>query len=162
MVASAFTDFLCGLSHTLDRLVNALSHRLELCVVSDKPSEDPSSTPEIPDDVWEQFARDTERDIRGSAPKGPSARARPATERLRQQEARGELPEGWRTGPARQGTKGRAGGRSRRLWGAIGVPLAVAVAVVAMKPSLLPGDPFGSGSPDSAAASPLPAETAAP
>ena len=36
------------------------------------------------------------------------------------------------------------------------------VAVVAMRPSLIPGDPFGSGSPDSAAASPLPAETAAP
>lgn len=161
MVASTFTDFLCGLSHTPDLLVNALSHRLELSVVSDKPSEDPSSTPEIPDDVWEQFARDTERDIRGSAPKEPSARARLVTERLRQQEARGELPEGWRTGPAHQGTKGRAG-RSRRLWTVIGVAVAVAVAVVAMKPSLLPGDPFGSGSPESAAASPLPAETAAP
>ncbi|MEU0070936.1 hypothetical protein ABZ027_15545 [Streptomyces sp. NPDC006332] len=128
--------------------------------MSDKPSEDPSSTPEFPDDIWEQFARDTERDIRGSAPKEPSARARLVTERLRQQEARGELPEGWRTGPPIQGTKGRTG-RRRRLWGLIGVPLAVALALVAMKPSLLPGDPFGS-EPDSIAASPLPAETAAP
>ncbi|MEV2216270.1 hypothetical protein AB0H86_33440 [Streptomyces sp. NPDC050997] len=127
--------------------------------MSDKPSEEPSSTPEIPDEVWEQFARDTERDIRGSAPKEPSARARLVTERLRQQEARGELPEGWRTNPA-QGAKDRAG-RRRRLWAVIGVPLAVAVALVALKPSLLPGDPFGSES-DTAAASPLPDETAAP
>jgi hypothetical protein len=136
--------------------VNALSHRLELWIVSDKPSEEPSSTPEIPDDVWEQFARDTERDIRGSAPKEPSARARMVTERLRQQEARGELPEGWRTGPASRDRAGR-----RRLWAIIGVPVALAVAVVALKPSLLPGDPFGKGTPQ-AAASPLPAETAAP
>jgi hypothetical protein len=140
--------------------VNALSHRLELWIVSDKPSEEPSSTPEIPDDVWEQFARDTERDIRGSAPKEPSARARMVTERLRQQEARGELPEGWRTGPPSRDRGGRAAGR-RRLWAIIGVPVALAVAVVALKPSLLPGDPFGKGTPQ-AAASPLPAETAAP
>lgn len=139
--------------------MNALSHGLELSVVSDKPSEEPSSTPEIPDEVWEQFARDTERDIRGSAPKEPSARARLVTERLRQQEARGELPEGWRTNPA-QGAMERAG-RRRRLWTVIGVPLAVAVALVALKPSLLPGDPFGSES-DTAATSPLPEGTAAP
>jgi hypothetical protein len=131
--------------------------------MSDKPSEEASSTPElpeIPDDVWEQFVRDAERGIPDSAPKEPSARARMVTERLRQQEARGELPQGWRSGPAWQDT-GRRAARRRRLWAVLGVPAAVAVAVVALRPSLLPGDPFGEGTPDTAAA-PLPAETAAP
>lgn len=132
--------------------MKALSEPLELTIVSDKPAEDSSSTPEVPDDVWEQFARANEQ----AAPKEPSARARMVTERLRQQEARGELPEGWRTGPARQGKK-----RGRGVWTALGVLLAVAVAVVAIKPSLLPGDPFGSGSADEATET-LPAETAAP
>ncbi|AVH56996.1 MULTISPECIES: hypothetical protein [Streptomyces] len=117
--------------------------------------------------MWEQFARDSERDIRTSAPKEPSARARMVTERLRQQDARGVQPEGWRTGPALQEINGRAA-RRRRLWAVIGVPLAIAVAVVAMKPSLLPGDPFGTASSSSSpsdgpgAASQLPDETARP
>ncbi|WP_454343292.1 hypothetical protein [Streptomyces canus] len=117
-----------------------------------------SEDPKIPDDVWEQFARDTERDIRDSAPKEPSARAREVTERLRRQEARGELPEGWRTGPAWQQKKSRRG-----LWSVLAVAAAAVVAVVAVRPSLVPGDPFGGGA-DSAGAvsSPLPQETAAP
>lgn len=137
-----------------------LSERLELGDVSDKPAEEPSSTPEIPDDVWEQFARDTERDIRASAPKEPSARAREVAERLKK--SKGAEPEGWRTGPAWQEMNGTAR-RRRRLWAALGVPLAIAVAVVAMKPSLIPGDPFG-GKAESypAAASPLAPETSAP
>ncbi|WP_329335667.1 hypothetical protein OG866_17160 [Streptomyces sp. NBC_00663] len=122
--------------------------------MSDKPAEDPSSTPEVPDELWEQFVRANEQ----AAPKEPSARARMVTDRLRQQEARGELPEGWRTGPARQEKK-----RGRAVWKALGVLLAVAVAVVAIKPSLLPGDPFGSGSGTAdEATETLPAETAAP
>jgi hypothetical protein len=137
-----------------------LSERLELGDVSDKPAEEPSSTPEIPDDVWEQFARDTEREIRASAPKEPSARAREVTERLKRN--KGAEPEGWRTGPAWQEMNGRAR-RKRRLWAVLGVPLAVAVAVVAMKPSLIPGDPFGGkADSDPAAVSPLAPETAAP
>ncbi|MEV7072902.1 hypothetical protein [Streptomyces sp. NPDC093990] len=131
--------------------MNGLSQALELTVVSEDPK--------IPDDVWEQFARDTERDIRDSAPKEPSARAREVTERLRRQEARGELPEGWRTGPAWQEKRSRRG-----LWGVLGVAVAVAVAVVAVKPSLVPGDPFGrkTSSEAEAAAAPLPQETVAP
>ncbi|WP_234342820.1 hypothetical protein [Streptomyces fulvoviolaceus] len=115
-----------------------------------------SKDPEIPDDVWEQFARDSERDIRGSAPKEPSARARMVTERLKKKEARGELPEGWRTGPAWQKKKSRRG-----LWTVLGVAVAAAVAVVAVKPSLLPGDLFGGSTPETATST-LPAETAAP
>ncbi|WP_323186579.1 hypothetical protein [Streptomyces sp. NBC_00878] len=117
--------------------------------------------------MWERLVQDSERDIRMSeAPKEPSARARMVTERLRQQEARGELPPGWRTGPAWQEMNGRAA-RRRKMWTIIGVPLAIAVAVVAMKPSLLPGDPFGTDTDTgrgagTQSAAPLPDETAAP
>ncbi|MFI0965303.1 hypothetical protein ACH4S8_28480 [Streptomyces sp. NPDC021080] len=149
-----------------------------MVLVSDQqPGE--TGEPTVPDDVWEQFARDSERDIRASAPKEPSARARMVTERLRLQDEReaeqaarrstwkkkgarpAAQPEGWRTGPARSETDERAA-RRRKVWAILGVPLAVAVAVVAMKPSLLPDDLFG-GSAASASAGPeLPAETAAP
>ncbi|MGW7419968.1 hypothetical protein ACWGJB_07860 [Streptomyces sp. NPDC054813] len=130
--------------------------------MSDRRSEqssgdEPSSSSSIPDEVWEQFIRDTERDIRKSAPKEPSARARQVTERLKGQQE----PEGWRTGPAWQEMDGRAA-RRRRIWAVVGLPVAIAVAVVAMRPSLIPGDPFGSSSGTDTATSPLPAETAAP
>jgi hypothetical protein len=111
------------------------------------------------DDVWEKFVRDSELGIGTSdAPKEPSARARMVTERLRQQDARGEVPPGWRTGPDLQGMGGRPA-RRRKLWAIIGVPLVLALALVAMKPSLLPGDPFGTGA---ESAAPLPEETAPP
>ncbi|MEU0385931.1 hypothetical protein [Streptomyces chartreusis] len=129
--------------------------------MSEKPSDDQPSASELPDDVWEQFIRDTERDIHASAPKEPSARARMVTERLRRQEERGEVPPGWRTGPAWQEMNGRAG-RRRTLWTVLGVTVAVAVAVVALKPSLLPGDPFATGDSQATGTSPLPAETTAP
>ncbi|MFE5143791.1 hypothetical protein ACFRDV_40265 [Streptomyces fagopyri] len=130
--------------------------------------------PSVPDEVWDRFIRDSERDIRASAPKEPSARARMVTERLRQQEARGIEPEGWRTGPAWQEMRKAENrtARRRRLWAIIGVPLAAAVALVAVRPSLLPGDLLGTSSGSSSAggaspgdvrsAGPLPAETAAP
>ncbi|MEU0435295.1 hypothetical protein ABZ153_27320 [Streptomyces sp. NPDC006290] len=147
-----------------------------MCFVSEKqPGE--TGEPTVPDDVWEQFARDSERDIRDSAPKEPSARARMVTERLRLQDAReaeravrraarkevrpAAQPEGWRTGPAWREMDGRAA-RRRRLWAILGIPLAVAVAVVAMKPSLLPGDPFGTSAKSPSAGPTLPDETAAP
>ena len=146
-----------------------LSIHLQLILVSDKQPEGAGESgefeqPSIPDEVWERFARDTERDIRGSAPKEPSARARMVTERLRQKDAQGAQPEGWRTGPAWREMNGRAA-RRRRLWAILGVPVAIAVALVAVKPSLLPGDPLGTSSgtsSDGAAAATLPAETAAP
>ncbi|MEU7717601.1 hypothetical protein [Streptomyces tibetensis] len=129
--------------------------------MSEKPSGDPSSASGLPDDVWEQFIRDTERDIRSSAPKEPSARARMVTERLREQDARGEQPPGWRTGPAWQEMNGRAT-RRRKLWAVLGVTVAAGLVMVALKPSLLPGDPFGTGDSGTGEAAPLPAETAAP
>ncbi|MFD8127784.1 hypothetical protein [Streptomyces mirabilis] len=139
--------------------------------MAEKPSEKPSeeSGSSIPDDVWERFVQDSERGIRMSgAPKEPSARARMVTERLRQKDAKGAQPEGWRTGPAWREMDGRAA-RRRRLWAILGVPVAIAVALVAVKPSLLPGDPFGTSSGASAgtpsggaSAAALPAETAPP
>ncbi|MFC4470560.1 hypothetical protein ACFPH6_39730 [Streptomyces xiangluensis] len=136
--------------------------------MAEKPSEDPRGSEgpkDSADDLWEKFVRDSELDIRTSdAPKEPSARARMVTERLRQQDARGEAPPGWRTGPGLQGMNGRPA-RRRKLWAIIGLPLALAVALVAMKPSLLPGDPFGTGSTGGTgteSAAPLPEETAPP
>ncbi|SDN02746.1 hypothetical protein SAMN04487981_103306 [Streptomyces sp. cf386] len=125
--------------------------------MTDKPSEGSS----IPDEEWEKFVRDAERDRASAAPKEPSARARMVTERLRQQDARGELPAGWRTGPAWQEMNGRSP-RRRKVWSALGVLLAVAVAVIALKPSaalsLLPG---GSDA-EVPSASPLAAESTRP
>ncbi|MFE0249653.1 hypothetical protein [Streptomyces sp. NPDC059010] len=125
--------------------------------MTDKPSEGSS----ISDEEWEKFVQDAERD-HPSAPKEPSARARMVTERLRRQDALGEQPPGWRTGPAGHEVHGRTA-RRRRMWSVLGVLLAVAVAVIALKPSTalswLPG-----GGPDAGAppASPLPAETGRP
>ncbi|MDX3384594.1 hypothetical protein PV682_24455 [Streptomyces niveiscabiei] len=124
-----------------------------------------ATVPEISDDDWDKFLRETVEDTAkrsDDVPKEPSARARMVTARLREQEARGELPEGWRTGPAWQDTEARARKR-RRLWTFVGVPVAAALAFVAMKPSVIPGDPFGTGSDGTdVAATPLPPETAAP
>ncbi|NUP14975.1 MAG: hypothetical protein HOZ81_02500 [Streptomyces sp.] len=124
--------------------------------MTDKPSEGSS----ISDEEWEKFVQDAERD-RASAPKEPSARARMVTERLRRQDALGEQPPGWRTGPVGQEPNGRAA-RRRRVWSALGVLLAVAAAVIALKPSAalswLPGGPDAGAPP----ASPLAAETGRP
>ncbi|MET8977761.1 hypothetical protein ABZX85_19290 [Streptomyces sp. NPDC004539] len=118
--------------------------------------------PEISDDDWEKFLRESGEGGSGDAPKEPSARARMVAARLREQEAKGQLPEGWRTGPAWRDTEERAR-RRRRLWTFVGVPVAAALAFVAMKPSVIPGDPFGTGSDGTdVAATPLPPETAAP
>lgn len=121
-----------------------------------RPPEEPANGSSLSDDALRAFLEDSERGA-ASAPKEPSARARMVTERLRRQ---GE-PEGWRTGPAWKDMDGRAG-RRRKLWPALGVALALGAVAVSLKPSLLPGDPLGSGEPQAAAASPLPPETAAP
>ncbi|MFI2505423.1 hypothetical protein [Streptomyces sp. NPDC018972] len=158
--------------------------------MAEQPSEE--SGPEsssLPDDIWEKFVQDSERDIRASAPKEPSARARMVTERLRAMDeaqagaagggkrrwgrkrtpVRPARPEGWRTGPAWQETNGRTS-RRRRVWSAVGVVVAAALAVVAVNPSAalswLPGGlGEGSGAADGARtadATPLAPETARP
>ncbi|MFF6806599.1 hypothetical protein [Streptomyces sp. NPDC012616] len=121
-----------------------------------KPSDEAGDNSSISDEEWQAFLRDSELGA-ASAPKEPSARARMVTERLRHQ---GE-PEGWRTGPVPRDMNGRTR-RRRQMWSVLGVAVALGLVAVAVRPSLLPGDPFGTGEPGAAAASPLPAETAAP
>ncbi len=135
----------------------------------------PDDVPSVPDDVWDRFVRDSEADIRASAPKEPSARARMVTERLRQQDEqaarRGKRrgrgnpppaqPEGWRTGPSLYQVEER-GHRRRRGLGLVGVLVAVGLLLFALNPGwaldmMRAGD--GSAAPDS---SPLPMETAEP
>ncbi|WP_457460785.1 hypothetical protein [Streptomyces sp. TE5632] len=139
--------------------------------------------------MWDKFFEDSERDIRASAPKEPSARARMVTERLRamdEAQARSNgvggkrrwgrneptappaRPEGWRTGPAWQEMNGRTT-RRRTGWSVLGVLVAIAVAVVAVDPSgalsRLPGelgDGFGSDETNGASAAPLAPESARP
>ncbi|MFD6321428.1 hypothetical protein ACFWOL_00840 [Streptomyces sp. NPDC058442] len=120
---------------------------------SEEPTGPGSSNPA--GDVWEKFFEDSERDIRATAPKEPSARARMVTERLRAMDeaqagsngaggkrrwgrsrpaAPPARPEGWRTGPAWQEMNGRTT-RRRTGWSVVGVLVAVAVAAVAVNPS---------------------------
>ncbi|WP_053661891.1 hypothetical protein [Streptomyces sp. MMG1121] len=149
-----------------------------------QPPELPDESP-IPDEQWDAFLREAVEDGGRNAPKEPSARARMVTRRLREQDAavpdraaegdarrpwrrkraqqpQPSVPPGWRTGPAWREMNGRSS-RRRTVGSAIGVVLAAALAVVAVRPSLLldrlPGHDHGSGA---SATSPLPAETAPP
>ncbi|MFF7214041.1 hypothetical protein ACFZAU_26475 [Streptomyces sp. NPDC008238] len=137
----------------------------------------PDDVPSVPDDVWDRFVQDTEADIRSSAPKEPSARARMVTERLRQQDEEAARrtkrrwrgtpppaqPEGWRTGPAVYQVEERRP-RRRRWLGLVGVLAAVGVLLFALNPgwaldAMRGGDSGGGGG---AERSPLPVETARP
>ncbi|WP_338896552.1 hypothetical protein WBG99_13475 [Streptomyces sp. TG1A-60] len=147
------------------------------------PSEQPDEQPSISDEEWEAFLRKAEEGGGGSLPKEPSARARMVTRRLAEQDEAARrasggrrwgrrkaarnpqppAPPGWRTGPAWQEIDGSRD-RRRRLGSAFGVVLALAVLVVAIRPSLvldrLPGHDSASGA--EASPSPLPAEQALP
>ncbi|MFJ3720355.1 hypothetical protein [Streptomyces sp. NPDC090057] len=152
----------------------------------ERPDEDSGERSSPSDEQWEAFLRESAEGDGAGAPKEPSARARMVTRRLREQAeaeerawgrdgrrrlpgrarkaARPATPPGWRTGPAWQELDGRAA-RGRRVWTALGVALAVAVAVVAVRPSLLldrlpGGDSRAAGAEPSA--SRVPAETAPP
>ncbi|MER5259697.1 hypothetical protein [Streptomyces sp. NPDC002855] len=132
-----------------------------------KPDEIPDEIPggmpeELPDDVWERFERDSLRDIRTSAPKEPSARARMVAERLRRLDeeaarqqaadsrvlgrrrrkrkaARGEgaagawRPDEWRSTPTGPRRGGRSE-RSRRVWSVVIVVGCMALAIVVLSP----------------------------
>lgn len=114
----------------------------------------------IPDEVWERFENDSEREIRASAPKEPSARARMVAERLRrldeeaarQEAARaGRLrrrrakkdaepvrwrPDDWRaapTGPPR-GSRSERSRRSRQIWSVVIVFGGMAAAIMLLSP----------------------------
>ncbi|WAL97383.1 hypothetical protein [Streptomyces sp. Je 1-369] len=114
----------------------------------------------IPDEVWERFENDSEREIRSSAPKEPSARARMVAERLRRldeeaarrrveeagrfrrrrakREAESERwrPDDWRSMPTGGPARGRGGRseRSRRMWSVVIVIGGMALAIVLLSP----------------------------
>ncbi|MCL7366203.1 hypothetical protein [Streptomyces ardesiacus] len=115
---------------------------------------DDQSAPSISDEQLESFLREAAEGGGAPAPKEPSARARMVAARLRDQEE----PAPWRGGP--QSTPARGSRDRRRRAGAVaGVLVLAAVAVVALRPSLvldrLPGD-------DASAQPTLAAETARP
>ncbi|MFF1694346.1 hypothetical protein ACFVXC_12055 [Streptomyces sp. NPDC058257] len=128
-----------------------------------EPDEIPDQIPDrIPDDVWERFERDSLRDIRSSAPKEPSARARMVAERLRRLDeeaarqqaadsralgrrrrkrkaAKGEgaagawRPDEWRAGPTGPRRSGRSE-RGRRVWSVVIVVGGMMLAIVLLSP----------------------------
>ncbi|WP_030380865.1 MULTISPECIES: hypothetical protein [unclassified Streptomyces] len=136
----------------------------------------------LSDEEWAAFQRDAAEGGGAAPPKEPSARARMVARRLREQDEAAErggrggrrwrrggrkaarsapaTPPGWRTGPAWQEMNGGRG-RRRGVWSAVGVVAAVALAVVAIRPSLLLDRFSGGGSADSVPTA-LPAETALP
>lgn len=128
----------------------------------ERPDGIPDETAEITDDVWERFERDSLRDIRSSAPKEPSARARMVAERLRRLDeeaarqkaadsralgrrrrkrraARGEgaagawRPDEWRAAPTGPRRSARSE-RSRRVWSVVIVVGGMALAIVFLSP----------------------------
>ncbi|MFG1810757.1 hypothetical protein [Streptomyces sp. NPDC049040] len=108
--------------------------------------------PSLPDEVWEQFANDSLRAIRASAPKEPSARARIVARRLREEDQRAAEaePRGWRRRrrerphtPSQAAAAWRPDNRPprrpmspsiRRLRALAGVLLVVAVVLVVLAP----------------------------
>lgn len=119
---------------------------------------DPDHTPSVPDDVWQQFLKDSEHATRKSAPREPSARERIALAGRQSRrpgaagqraglnrrsagqseqgglEAVGELwqPEEPRTGPAWHELDGRA--KCRRVARVLGVVTVAALILVAVRP----------------------------
>jgi hypothetical protein len=118
-------------------------------VSSVPPAGNPEERPEgssISDEELERFLRESAEGV-GAPPKEPSARARMVARRLREEET---APTAWRPGPPVQ--VGR-NSRRRRILTVVGLLIAVAVAVIAVRPSLLL-DRFGGGDGPDAAASP--------
>ncbi|MFD5964788.1 hypothetical protein ACFWGR_00990 [Streptomyces sp. NPDC060311] len=114
----------------------------------DGPSHEPSS---ISDEELESFLREAAEGGGAPAPKEPSARARMVAARLREQEE----PTPWR-GP-------QPVPKPRRRWGAVvGVVALAAVAVIALRPSLVTDYLPGGEAKAAASPAPLPAETARP
>ncbi|MZG15089.1 hypothetical protein GTY44_16605 [Streptomyces sp. SID5914] len=118
----------------------------------DRSDDEPA--PSISDEELESFLREAADGGGASAPKEPSARARMVAARLRDQEE----PTPWR---APQGNpKGDGRGRRRLVGTVVGVVVLAALAVVAVRPSLvldrLPGGDDASATPTLAAESARP------
>ncbi|MFD0053332.1 hypothetical protein ACFVHR_06340 [Streptomyces sp. NPDC127168] len=125
----------------------------------DRSDDDPSSS--LSDEQLEAFLREAAESGGTSAPKEPSARARMVARRLREEDEAARRadprggrkdqgpppPPGWRTGPA----PSAGGSRKRRVGAVVGVLVLAALAVVAVRPSLVLADGGGgSGQPPAA------------
>ncbi|MCC9706937.1 hypothetical protein E4N62_17670 [Streptomyces sp. MNU76] len=117
---------------------------------SDGSSGDPDHTSSVPDDVWQQFLKDSERATRKSAPREPSARERIALRSADESalgglEAVGELwhPDEPRTGPAWHELDGWA--RCRRAARVLGVAAIIALILVVVRPDGTGGRPGDTG-----------------
>ncbi|WP_225987265.1 hypothetical protein [Streptomyces spectabilis] len=118
---------------------------------------DPDGEASIPDEVWRRFAQDSERDIRASAPKEPSARARMVAERLRKldeeaarQQAEGTVgrkrrkrkeaaaepwrPDDWRAAPTGPRRGGARSGRWRQIRSVVIVVGFMVLAILLLSP----------------------------
>lgn len=110
--------------------------------------------PSLPDEVWQQFANDSERAIRATAPKEPSARARIVARRLRDEDQRAveAEPPRWRRlrrqrrphtpsqaaaawRPDAPPTRTPLSPTVRRLRALAGIVLVVAVVLILLSPS---------------------------
>ncbi|MFF5975782.1 hypothetical protein ACFY7C_30175 [Streptomyces sp. NPDC012769] len=140
--------------------------------MDDKPSDKPS----VSDAEWAAFveaAREqglgTEEQDRALRKARPPKRPKPPKPPKRPKAPKRQEPAGWRTGPAWQEMNGRAT-RRRRVKAILGVSLAAALALVAVRPQLVTGllpDSATSALPSSWTdrpedTTPLAAETAAP
>lgn len=72
-----------------------------------RPAGDAGESP-VPDEIWEKFVQDPESEIRATAPKEPSARARMVTARLLEQDARAAAQQGRRKRRFRKTTARRS------------------------------------------------------
>ncbi|GAA2575999.1 MULTISPECIES: hypothetical protein [Streptomyces] len=118
----------------------------------DRPGDEPSSS--LSDAQWEAFLREAAEGGGGSAPKEPSARARMVTRRLREE---GEATP-WRAPQSPPQGGGRT--RRRRVGAVVGVLVLAALALVAVRPSLVTDRLPGGG--DDGSVTPLAAESARP
>jgi hypothetical protein len=134
------------ISCTFVRIPNADLPAREDPEVSDRtPAGGEQPEQSLPDEVWEEFERDSESRIRAEAPKEPSARARMVAERLRRQDEEAARrqgrrwgrrrkrvraqPDAWRAWPERR----RGGGRDRVATAVI-LGVTVLVVVLALYP----------------------------
>ncbi|MFJ9827313.1 hypothetical protein ACIRSU_23585 [Streptomyces sp. NPDC101160] len=103
--------------------------------MSDKPSDKPS----VSDEEWASFVENAREQGLGTEEQSKALRkVRPKKPPKARKAPKRQEPAGWRTGPAWQEMNGSAA-RKRRVKGVLGIVLAAAVAVVAVRPQLVTG-----------------------
>ncbi|MER7520181.1 hypothetical protein [Streptomyces sp. NPDC126499] len=109
---------------------------------SDQRSDQPSGEPSVSDAEWAAFVEAArEQGLGTEAQEKALRKAKPPKrpkEPKRPKAPKSQEPAGWRTGPAWQEMNGRAD-RRRRVRAVVGVTLAAALALVAVRPQLVTG-----------------------